>query len=212
MASDLANPEAADLFQLLYPYTGNGNGSYADKCDNTYAAIKTIQAWLAVRLSAEDIQIARLTSERDSARQFAEAVIAKYNRLRDERRVVTCVYCGFRYAPGTPPSHSDVLTEHIRTCEKHPLRAVQEENARLKDIIATQQESPLRVCQEENTRLKDISATQPQPSKAEAQLAELTAAATKACDAWLRNQACELSVCAMMHDLDEVMLKHREAR
>ena len=37
-------------------------------------------------------------------------------------RVLTCVYCGHQYPQGTPPWGSRVLTDHIKTCEKHPLR------------------------------------------------------------------------------------------
>ena len=41
-------------------------------------------------------------------------------------RVLTCVYCGHEYPQGTPASGSEVLTEHIRTCEKHPMRSLEE--------------------------------------------------------------------------------------
>ena len=39
-------------------------------------------------------------------------------------RILTCVYCGQEYPAGTPASGSDVqvLTEHIKICEKHPMR------------------------------------------------------------------------------------------
>lgn len=35
---------------------------------------------------------------------------------------LTCVYCGHAYPEGTPPHGSKVLTDHIRVCEKHPMR------------------------------------------------------------------------------------------
>lgn len=44
---------------------------------------------------------------------------------------VTCVYCGHHYPEGTPPHGSDVLTEHIKGCEKHPMRALEEANKAL---------------------------------------------------------------------------------
>lgn len=40
-------------------------------------------------------------------------------------RVVTCVFCGHEYPDGTPTSQNDKLTEHIRACEKHPMREVE---------------------------------------------------------------------------------------
>jgi len=36
--------------------------------------------------------------------------------------VVTCVYCGHEYPEGTPTSQATLLTEHIKTCEKHPMK------------------------------------------------------------------------------------------
>lgn len=38
--------------------------------------------------------------------------------------ILTCVYCGTAYPEGTPPHGSQVLTDHIRECEAHPMRAV----------------------------------------------------------------------------------------
>jgi hypothetical protein len=35
---------------------------------------------------------------------------------------LTCVYCGMAYPEGTPPHGSQVLTDHIKVCEKHPMR------------------------------------------------------------------------------------------
>lgn len=35
---------------------------------------------------------------------------------------LTCVYCGMAYPEGTPPHGSKVLTDHIKVCEKHPMR------------------------------------------------------------------------------------------
>lgn len=47
-------------------------------------------------------------------------------------RVVTCVFCGQAYPQGTPTHGAQVLTEHIRVCEKHPMRKVEK---RLDDIL-----------------------------------------------------------------------------
>lgn len=39
--------------------------------------------------------------------------------------ILTCVYCGAAYPEGTPPHGSKVLTDHIRVCEKHPMRELE---------------------------------------------------------------------------------------
>lgn len=41
--------------------------------------------------------------------------------------VLTCVYCGLQYPQGTPSSGADcqVLTDHIKVCEKHPMRTAE---------------------------------------------------------------------------------------
>jgi len=43
------------------------------------------------------------------------------------RRVLACVYCGRTYPMNTPAAGSPILTEHIRVCEKHPLRAAEDQ-------------------------------------------------------------------------------------
>lgn len=40
-------------------------------------------------------------------------------------REVTCVYCGRVYPDGTPTHQNELLTEHIKVCEKHPMRQVE---------------------------------------------------------------------------------------
>ncbi len=63
-------------------------------------------------------------SERDEAREWVR-------KLTAESRVLTCVYCGHAYPPGSPEHGSEVLTEHIKVCEKHPMRAIQQKADRL---------------------------------------------------------------------------------
>ena len=48
---------------------------------------------------------------------------------------LTCVYCGHEYPEGTPPSGAKVLTEHIKVCEKHPMRQVELEKAKLRKAL-----------------------------------------------------------------------------
>lgn len=48
---------------------------------------------------------------------------------------LTCIYCGKAYPPGTPSHGSQVLTDHIKVCEKHPLRAAEAANAKLRKAL-----------------------------------------------------------------------------
>jgi hypothetical protein len=45
--------------------------------------------------------------------------------------ILTCVYCGHEYPEGTPPHGSQILTDHIKICEKHPLRDAEVKIAQL---------------------------------------------------------------------------------
>jgi hypothetical protein len=40
------------------------------------------------------------------------------------------------YPPNTPTHGSEVLTEHIKVCEKHPMRKIEEENKELRKRVA----------------------------------------------------------------------------
>lgn len=55
-------------------------------------------------------------------------------RLNDTR-VLTCVYCGHEYPQGTPTAGAEILTEHIRVCEKHPLRKAEQDKSNLRKAL-----------------------------------------------------------------------------
>lgn len=50
-------------------------------------------------------------------------------------RILTCVYCGHEYPQATPAAGSEVLTEHIRVCEKHPMRKAEDDIAMLRAAL-----------------------------------------------------------------------------
>ena len=56
--------------------------------------------------------------------------------MSEENRVLTCVYCGMEYPQDTPAWGSDVLTEHIKVCDKHPMRKAEATIAKLKSALA----------------------------------------------------------------------------
>ena len=67
-------------------------------------------------------------NDRDEAREWVE-------RMQREARVLTCVYCGHAYEPGTPAHGTQTLTDHIKVCEKHPLRQAEEERDQLQKAL-----------------------------------------------------------------------------
>lgn len=50
-------------------------------------------------------------------------------------RILTCVYCGHEYPQDTPAHGSDVLTEHIKVCEKHPMRKAESDISLLRSAL-----------------------------------------------------------------------------
>ena len=53
----------------------------------------------------------------------------------NENNVVTCVYCGHPYPEGTPAAKHQLLTEHIKICEKHPMRDAELKIERLRKAL-----------------------------------------------------------------------------
>ena len=49
---------------------------------------------------------------------------------------LTCVYCGMAYPEGTPPHSAQVLTDHIKICEKHPMRQAEDKISKLRDALS----------------------------------------------------------------------------
>lgn len=70
----------------------------------------------ADELAALEAKLAKALSEREEAREWVR-------KLTREDRVLTCIYCGHAYPPGSPTHGAAVLTEHAMTCPKHPLAA-----------------------------------------------------------------------------------------
>ncbi len=75
-------------------------------------------------------RVTALELERDEARQFGENAARQYNELLAWVNIVTCAYCGKEYPRGTPRHGDGLLAEHIKTCEKHPMRQAESALAR----------------------------------------------------------------------------------
>lgn len=70
----------------------------------------------------------QLEQQRNDARDWVA-------RLQKQTQTLTCVYCGQEYPPGSPTHGSAVLTEHIKVCAKHPMRAVEERCTKLRAAL-----------------------------------------------------------------------------
>lgn len=51
-------------------------------------------------------------------------------------RTLTCVYCGHEYPQDTPAHGNQVLTDHIKVCERHPMRKAETDIALLRMALA----------------------------------------------------------------------------
>jgi hypothetical protein len=69
-----------------------------------------------------------------SAQGLAQAIANAHQAATQQ---LTCCFCGQAYPPGTPSHGSQVLTDHIRICEKHPMRQVEADKAKLRAALAT---------------------------------------------------------------------------
>ncbi len=49
--------------------------------------------------------------------------------------ILTCVYCGMEYPEGTPPHGAQILTDHIKACEKHPMRKCEQDRDKLRKAL-----------------------------------------------------------------------------
>jgi hypothetical protein len=52
-----------------------------------------------------------------------------------EGRVLTCVYCGHKYPQDTPAAGAQILTDHIKVCEKHPMRQAESTIKKLRSAL-----------------------------------------------------------------------------
>jgi hypothetical protein len=78
--------------------------------------IGTCRERVHAALRGEKTAHAKTRDERDEAREWVR-------KLTREERVLTCIYCGHAYPPGSPTHGAEVLTAHAATCEQHPLAA-----------------------------------------------------------------------------------------
>lgn len=52
------------------------------------------------------------------------------------KKLITCVYCGHEYPEQTPTSGAQILKDHIKICEKHPMREAEEKIKKLRKSLS----------------------------------------------------------------------------
>lgn len=87
-------------------------------------------------------------SEHDPSDDRHDAVVrlmAENDRLHALMRSTYCAYCGYTVSLDEDGS---VIAEHIRTCEKHPMREAEQKNDRLRERIAALEDAlqPFTLC------------------------------------------------------------------
>jgi hypothetical protein len=120
------------------PQCGPGVGIDEDGCCTSCGATATGEgAEQALRLKAkldsayeavyERRELREALTECQANLEAAEAKLAEAERKLSEAGPLFCLYCGKEDPPDTP---AQVLADHIRVCEKHPLaRALAREKA-----------------------------------------------------------------------------------
>ena len=80
-------------------------------------------------------EIERLTGDLTEARTFAEKTARQYNELLANERILRCAFCDTEYPPGTPSTQAVALTEHVKVCQKHPMRYTEQERDALRELV-----------------------------------------------------------------------------
>ena len=90
---------------------------------------------LLARVEAAEAEVTKIKNERDEARAFGEDAAKRYNDLIARGPVLTCAFCSWEYPAGTPATGHAALTEHVSECEKHPMRAVENERDVMRGLL-----------------------------------------------------------------------------
>ena len=63
------------------------------------------------------------------------AELREWIETMQKQNVLTCVYCGHEYPPGSPRSGTEALTEHVRNCPKHPMADLQKKYEKARALV-----------------------------------------------------------------------------
>lgn len=113
--------EAADRWQ---PHEWVLLALQANSLPRMPVATLDVEALISVRN-----QLHQISAAKDLGDGWSDVVIELIGEVQTlidasagAHRILTCVYCGHEYPQATPAAGHQVLTDHIRTCQKHPMR------------------------------------------------------------------------------------------
>ncbi len=123
-----ASPERADspcpCPEHSTPVPVNDVGR-CNTCDNRDAwdALDAIKEALEIEdgLTCPVGAVVALKRERDEARRYGAALYAERLQIQADSRLLTCVWCGRAYPPGTPTSNHESLRLHAVECPQNPV-------------------------------------------------------------------------------------------
>jgi len=87
----------------------------------TTTEIEVSEAMERCRRGDNLISHARVLAQRIKELECEVLEMTAWKDRLEEGRVMTCIYCGRPYPPGTPRSQAAVLDEHVQQCPEHPL-------------------------------------------------------------------------------------------
>lgn len=125
LSDDFSDEEQATAFPMTIGPIQSWEHALSNITDEEVAQVEADAAFISASrtdvpalcdaLQEQDEELATVIAEREEARALARRLVAT-------ERVLTCVYCGEAYPPGSPTHGADVLTAHVKACSKHPLR------------------------------------------------------------------------------------------
>lgn len=120
---------AAAMKAKLAEARSKGRGGWQDKADCSQQLLSNMLHGHVAKGDPRDVANFCMFLQ-----QRGEAILPA-SGVADNGRVLTCVYCGHEYPQGTPAAGDSVLTDHIKVCDKHPMRELQQQADRLRNAL-----------------------------------------------------------------------------
>ena len=113
--------------------------------DYDHRHIETYIQYLADKIEDMRAELVEVKSELDVQTAWAKAYSARNNEaldklyaaraeLKELHEKTYCAYCGHAFVIADPAAQA-LVEAHIRTCEKHPMREMENEKERMRDVL-----------------------------------------------------------------------------